>query len=164
MAGDNQKNSTAGERLIVGWREHVALPEWGIKAIKAKIDTGARTSAIHVDNIQHLSSGRVRFDVIVGHRGGERECVPVEADLLRMSRIRSSAGREHERPVVKTRVRLGPVEREIELSLVCRHGMLCRMLLGRTALAEDFLVDPAATRLLSPRRNKSSPSPRRSRA
>ena len=135
---------------IVGWREPVGLPDWGIRAIKTKIDTGARTSAIHVDRLEELPGDRVRFDVIVS-AACERSIahiVKVESDVVRTSRVKPSTGERQERLVVRTRMKLGDVEREIELSLVSRHGMLCRLLLGRTAL-KGFLVDPSSPKRLA---------------
>lgn len=133
--------------ITVGWREFVALPEWGIRRIRAKIDTGARTSALHVDNIEPLPGDRVRFHVIL-HRHHPHRRVQVEADRVRIARVKPSSGRVQERCVVATRVRLGPVEQVIELGLVCRQQMLCRMLVGRTALEGRFIVDPSARYLL----------------
>lgn len=124
---------------IIGRREYVAFPEWGIKGVEAKIDTGARTSAIHVDNVERLPGDRVRFDVVLSRRKPEK-CVSVEADLVRFTRVRSSTGHQQERFVVATKMRIGTISRKIELSLVSRKQMLCRMLLGRTALS-DFLID-----------------------
>ena len=124
---------------IIGRREYVAFPEWGIKGVEAKIDTGARTSAIHVDNIRRLPGERVRFDVVLSRRKPDRR-VQVEADLVRFTRVRSSTGHQQERFVVATKIRIGDIKRNIELSLVSRKQMLCRMLLGRTALS-DFLID-----------------------
>ena len=138
---------------VVGWREPVALPDWGIAAIKTKIDTGARTSAIHVDNLVELPGDRVRFDVVVSASCGNLPAtrMNVETDVVRISRVKPSTGERQERLVVRTRMKLGEVERDIELSLVSRHGMLCRLLLGRTAL-EGFFVDPShAKRLARPR-------------
>lgn len=145
--------------LVIGWREPVALPDWGIDSIKTKIDTGARTSAIHVDNLQLLPRNRVSFDVIVALACGNRrpKRVTVETDIVRLSRVRSSHGQREQRLVVATRMRLGPVERTIELSLVSRQGMLCRMLLGRTALKGGFLVNPQQATLLSPSRGDKRP-------
>lgn len=125
--------------LIVGWREYVALPEWGIATLRAKIDTGARTSALHVENIRRLDDRHVRFDVVLNRKTGRT--VPAEAPIVREAHVRSSSGQLQTRFVVETLVRLGPVSKQIELTLVSRRAMLCRMLLGRRALAEDFLVD-----------------------
>ncbi len=130
--------------LVVGWREHVDLPEWGITGVRAKIDTGARTSAIHVGAIEELPDGRVRFEVVI-HEAPRLETRWVEAELARTSVVKPSSGQRQERPVVRTRIRIGPREHEAELSLVCRRGMLCRMLVGRTALEGTFVVDPGRT-------------------
>ena len=135
------------DRLVVGWREYVALPQWGIASIRAKIDTGARTSAVHVENVEALPGNRVRFEV-VHQRGDANSWVPVEAEIVRESRVRPSTGRRQCRYVVATTLRLGPVEKTIELSLVSRKKMLCRLLLGRTALDDGFLVDPGRTHIL----------------
>lgn len=143
---------TASGPTIIGWREAVSLPDWGIRCIKTKIDTGARTSAIHVDNLHTLPNGRVRFDVIVKPSNGPDTpavSVPVETELVRYSRVRSAGNVHLPRPVVRTRMRLGSLEREIELSLVSRHGLLCRLLLGRQAIKGDILIDPSTARRLS---------------
>jgi len=124
---------------IIGWREYVALPEWGIARVEAKVDTGARTSALHVDRVAQLANGRVRFEVVLSRKNPDRR-VPVEADLVRVTRVRSSTGHRQHRFVVATTVRIGTSRRRVELSLVRREKMLCRMLLGRTALS-GFLVD-----------------------
>ncbi len=115
------------------------FPEWGIRGIEAKVDTGARTSAVHVDNVRRLHGNRVRFDVVLGRKNQDNR-VEVEARILRMSRVRASTGHRQTRYVVAAQVRIGPDNRQIELSLVRREKMLCRMLLGRTAL-RGFLVD-----------------------
>jgi hypothetical protein len=140
--------------LVIGWREPVALPDWGIASIKTKIDTGARTSAIHVDRIESSAGGLVRFDVITSVRRDAqgRRLIrrrPVEAAVVRTARVRNSAGVCEDRIVVATMLRVGPVERPIELGLVCRRRMLCRMLLGRKALEHGFLIDPTHARLLT---------------
>jgi hypothetical protein len=127
--------------VIVGWREVVALPDWGIRAVRAKIDTGARTSAIHVDSLAELPDGRVRFDVVVREKP-TLQTVRVEADLVRRAVVKPSHGKRQERLVCRTVMRIGPLEHEVELSLVSRKGMLCRMLVGRRALPGHVLVDP----------------------
>lgn len=125
-------------KQLVGWREYVALPEWGIKGVMAKVDTGARTSSLHVENIKELASGRLAFDVVLNRRGRLRHIV---ATPVRVSRVRPSTGQLQQRYVVSTTIRLGDVTKQVELSLVSRGDMLCRMLIGRTALERDFLVD-----------------------
>ena len=125
---------------VIGWTEWVDLPDWGIPWLKAKVDTGARTSALHVDLVEDLGDGRVRFDVVL-HRERRDRRVTVEADVLRRSRIRSSTGVWRRRYVVPARIRLGTVTKLIEVSLVARDKMLFRMLLGRSAFSGDFLID-----------------------
>lgn len=127
------------EPQIIGWTEYIDFPDWGVSGIKAKVDTGARSSALHVEDLEHLPHGRVRFDVVCSRRPHKR--VTVEAHALKWSRVRSSSGEHSERCFVRTTIRLGPVEKEIELSLVSREKMIFRMLLGRKALEDDFFVD-----------------------
>ncbi|MCA9292323.1 MAG: ATP-dependent zinc protease [Phycisphaerales bacterium] len=140
--------------LTAGWRERVALPDWGIKSIKAKLDTGARTSAIHVGEIEDLPDGRIRFEVVTRERP-TRKSVWVEAEPHRESLVKPSSGEVQQRIVCRTRIRLGPIEREIDVSLVCRKGMLCRMLIGRMAL-QGVAVDPNSTYLLTKKPNRST--------
>jgi hypothetical protein len=137
--------------LVAGWRERIDLPDWGVRRIRAKLDTGARTSAIHVASIEDLPDGRIRFEVVIRERP-EHKSVWVEATPARESRVKPSSGRRQSRIVCRTRMVIGEHERDIELSLVCRKGMLCRMLVGRTALDGLFVVDPARKYLLTPRR------------
>jgi hypothetical protein len=128
--------------VILGWRELVSLPDWGIPRIKAKIDTGARTSAIHVSSIEELDDGRVRFEVVVRETPELRTMV-VEAVPIRRTTVKPSSGVIEQRLVFRTRMTIGPIDRDIELSVVCRKGMLCRMLVGRRALPSNVLVNPA---------------------
>ena len=130
------------EYPIVGWRERVALPDWGIRNIRAKIDTGARTSAIDVAEIEELEDGRIRFEVVT-RTEPERKTRWIEAEPVREAKIKPSHGVAQKRYVCSTTLKMGEVEREIEISLVCRKNMMCRMLVGRTALSGAVLVDPS---------------------
>ncbi|MFT5042352.1 MAG: hypothetical protein ACI8TX_003337 [Hyphomicrobiaceae bacterium] len=142
------------EPVVIGWTEFIDLPEWGVSRLRAKVDTGARSSAIHVENLEELPRNRVRFDVIV-HREKRDRHFHVTARITRKSRVRSSNGKTEARYFVTTTLRLGPVEREVEISLVDRGRMIHRMLLGRTALSGPFLVDVDRSMLLSkPKRAK----------
>lgn len=138
----------SSELNVIGWSEYVALPEWGIAALRAKADTGARSSALHVEAIEELPRGRVRFDVVL-HRLRRRR-VTVEARIRRRARVRSSNGHYTTRIFVRTRVRIGTVERRVELSLVDRGSMIYRMLLGRSAL-QGLFVDPHRRHLVGQR-------------
>jgi hypothetical protein len=133
---------SAPEPLVIGVTEYVDIPEWRILRLRAKIDTGARSSALHVENIRELASGRVRFDVRLSRSQSERR-VTVEAPVQRRGRVRASNGEVETRIFVAVRLRIGPIEREVELSLVDRGRMIFRMLIGRRALAHAFLVDPS---------------------
>ena len=128
------------EKVVLGWREIVELPEWGIGGVRAKADTGARSSAIDVSHIEELPGNRVRFEVVTNRRREERQVV--EADVVRRTRVRSSFGNDHDRLFVETEVRVAGRTFRTELGLVNRESMLCRMLLGRRSLQESFLVDP----------------------
>jgi hypothetical protein len=129
----------------VGWRERVDLPELGLTAIDAKIDTGARTSALHVDLIEELAAGadglrHIRILRRAGKSSKEGDRVwDLTSGALRQ--VKSSNGQVERRYVVRTRMVLGPVSRTIELTLTDRRGMRHEMLVGRTALRGAFLVD-----------------------
>ena len=143
--------------LVIGVTEYVDIPAWRILRLRAKIDTGARSSALHVENIRELGAGRVRFDVRLSRSESDRR-VTVEARIARRGQVRPSSGEPEERIFVAVKVRIGPVEREIELSLVDRGRMIFRMLIGRRALAQAFLVDPGRRYLLhQPRALKPAP-------
>lgn len=128
------------EPVLIGWTEFVDLPDWGVKRLRAKVDTGAKTSALHVENIEELPRGYVRFDVVL-HRHKRDRRIQVKAKVSRRSRVRSSAGHTSERLFVRTKFVLGSVAKEIEVSLVDREKMIYRMLLGREALQGPFLID-----------------------
>ncbi len=139
--------------MMIGWKERLDLPDWGISDLPAKIDTGARTSAIHVAQLEHLGEGAIRFEVVLKERP-VKKTIWVDGFQTRSSKVKPSSGVRQERVVATTRMVLGGVEREIEISLVCRQNMLCRMLVGRTALS-GFLVDPSQKYLATKSRSKS---------
>ena len=134
----------------IGYREYVHLPDWGIRNVKAKADTGARSSAIDVAEIEELPRDRVRFKVMLSRKNRERS-VTIEAPIVRRAVVKSSLGHRDERYTVETTLRIGGVERVVEIGLVCRQNMICRMLLGRQALSGEFLVDPRRTYLYGKR-------------
>ena len=136
--------------IIVGWREWVALPDLGLPAVKAKVDTGAKTSSLHAFDIETFREGgreRVRFGV---HPLQENEQLAVwaTADVVDERSVTSSSGHEEVRIVIRTSLRLGDLTWPVELTLTDRSRMRLRMLLGREALASRLLVD-ASRRLMS---------------
>lgn len=140
--------------LVVGYAELVDIPDWNIRRLRAKVDTGARTSALHVENVEELPHGRVRFDVRLHRKKVDRR-VTVEAPVVRRARVRASSGVAESRIFVRALVQIGPVAEEVELSLVSRERMLFRMLLGRSALARRFLVDASRSYVLSKDKRRS---------
>jgi ribosomal protein S6--L-glutamate ligase len=138
--------------FILGRREWVALPELGLHAIKAKIDTGARTSALHAQIIEPFGAAgaqRVRFVV---HPVPERPRIEVEctARLLDRRDVTSSSGETESRFIIETLIRVGGRSWPIEIGLTNREGRQHRMLLGRRAIQTGMLVDPARS-FLHPR-------------
>jgi hypothetical protein len=131
----------------------VTLPEWGVRRLIAKIDTGARTSAIHVEQIRRIGEDRIHFE-LVRDVNDESRNLPVETSIVRETTVRPSSGHRQPRFVVETEMVLGPVRKRIEVTLVSRRHMLCRMLIGRTALADHFLVDAGGRHLLTARTKK----------
>ena len=139
---------------IIGWRENVTLPKLNIPVIKAKIDTGARSSALHAFNIRELElngSKIIQFQVHPRQRDSQTT-VTAKAELLEYRKIRNSGGIAQLRPVIKTQIELGKQIWAIELSLTDRDVMGFRMLLGRQAVRNKFLVDPGKSFLQSRRK------------
>ncbi|UCE85619.1 MAG: ATP-dependent zinc protease [Deltaproteobacteria bacterium] len=141
------------EPIVIGWTEYVDLPDWGVKRLRAKVDTGARSSALHVEHIEELPRGYVSFSIVL-HRAKRDRRIPVKARVVRKSRVRSSTGHHSERYFVETTLRLGPVERKIEVNLVDREKLIYRMLLGRAALAGPFLIDVDRRMVLGARKKR----------
>ena len=136
-------------KFVVGWREWLALPELGIDQIKAKIDTGARSSSLHVTKLTTEMVDGVEVATFRIHPA-QRKSLPVvqaTARVLEWREIRSSNGHRSERPVVVTLVRIGDREYPIELTLTSRDEMGFRMLLGREAVRRRALVDPGRSYL-----------------
>ena len=130
-------------KIVLGWREWAALPELGIARLRAKVDSGARSSALHVDCAMAFHDGGapwVGFRISPGQRGGVIEAV---APVFDEREVTDSGGHCTRRVFVRTTLSLAGVDRVVEINLSDRRGMLFPMLLGRTALARVFTVDPA---------------------
>jgi len=131
--------------LTVGWREWVSMPELGLPAVKAKVDTGARTSAIHAFDIEPFTHENgeawVAFSVLPLQRNNSivRRC---QAPLVDERTVTDSGGHREQRHFIRTQLVIGNVSRTVELTLAQRTEMLFRMLIGRTTLVPDVVVNP----------------------
>ncbi len=135
---------SAKKKKIVGWREWVRLPDLGIDRVKAKFDTGARTSALHASKIASFTKDGAAYVRFVVHpmqrrRKPEVTCVALVIDFRAVT---DSSGRSEERYVIRTMLKLGKSRWPVELTLANRDQMGFRMLIGRQALRRRYLVDP----------------------
>ena len=131
------------ERPAIGWREWVGLPDLGVEWVKAKVDTGARSSTLHAWDIDVAEVAAIaRFNV---HplQDDDELVVAVEAPLVELREVRSANGEAEVRPVIRTTAVIAGHPYEIELTLSRRDEMGFRMLLGRSAIRRRFVVDPA---------------------
>lgn len=129
---------------MIGWREWVALPDFGVSRIKAKVDTGARTSALHAFRLEEFVQGDMlwaRFEIQPDQRS-RLNAVAVTAPIVEHRRVRSSNGVVQNRPVIRTTLHALDQQFTIDLTLANRDEMGFRMLIGRAALRRRFLVDP----------------------
>jgi hypothetical protein len=146
MASKTRKKN----RITLGWREWVSLPELGLDAIKAKVDTGARTSTLHAFEVRQFEAdGRKRVEFKMHPRQKDNETVVVcHADVVDERLVRDSGGHTEKRWVIETPVTIGDDTWPIEITLTARDDMLFRMLLGRTAIRKRAVVDPARSYLV----------------
>lgn len=132
------------EKLKVGWREWISLPELQIQSIKAKFDTGARTSVLHTYFIEPLLNSdrpQVRFGVHPLQRTEKKEVV-CTADVIDRRRIVDSGGHPEMRYIIRTAVLIGGKNWPIDLSLTNREQMRFRLLIGRSAISGKLVIDP----------------------
>jgi len=135
------------ELTSIGWREWVALPDLGLPAIKAKIDTGARTSALHaflIEPYQEAGVEMLRFLIHPIQRNQEFQ-VECHCPVYDVREVTDSGGHREMRYVIQSNVTIGNGHWPIELTLTNRDTMSFRMLLGRKAMEERFLVNPGAS-------------------
>jgi hypothetical protein len=136
---------------LIGRMERVSFPAWDLHRVRAKVDTGAFSSALDVAEYELVESDRgttVRLLIRLSVRRPER-VLRVEEPVIKMVKVRSSSGCEVWRPLIEPVVRLGPLTRRVRLTVTDRSKMRSRMLLGRQAIAGVFLVDVRAKYLLS---------------
>jgi hypothetical protein len=146
----SKPKSTAPQPHI-GWRERVSLPQLGIGTIIAKIDTGARSAALHATDIQHFGH---HVEFVVPIKGRNHHCrLPLRGER----RVKSSSGHSQHRAVVETDVKIGGHRLTIEVTLTDRTDMGVPMLLGRASLGTGFLVNPARSFILSAKKRRKKP-------
>ncbi len=143
--GSKLQIGTKRQKLAIGWREWVGLPDLGIDQIKVKVDTGARTSALHAFKISTFTKSGATYVNFKAHplqrqRHPEINCTALVIDKRN---ITDSGGKSSERYIIRTTLWIGDMRWPIELSLINRDEMGFRMLLGRQALRRKLLVDPA---------------------
>lgn len=139
----------SSKKHVIGWKEWVEFPEWGLR-MRAKADTGAKSSAIDCAQITELPGERVRFTVRLDRK--EKKLITLEAPIARRMHVRSSTGHGHDRIFIEATMKLANVKKKILMSLVCRKNMIHRLLLGRTTLAGDFIVDSEVDHWLTPKK------------
>ncbi|MGB3271249.1 MAG: RimK/LysX family protein [Rhodanobacter sp.] len=146
-----------GARLVtLGWRERLALPALGIARLKAKLDTGARSSSLHVDTLETFRrDGEVwlRFSL---HPGRRAPAVHAEARALDRRMVTDTGGRRTERWFIRSEVELAGTRFSVDINLTDRRHMLFPLLLGRTALSGRFVVDPSLSYTQPPPRTSAA--------
>jgi hypothetical protein len=149
MQRNHKKSIKKKEKPRIGWKEWCALPELNIKEIKAKIDTGACTSALHAQVLSISEYGGeqfIRFRVFP-HQSDRYAPKVCKAKLVAKRYVMSSNGQKERRYVIKTRVTVGKTSFLTEITLTDRSPLRFRMLLGRLALRKNFLIDPAKSHI-----------------
>ena len=144
------KTKENSDLITLGWREWVRLPDLGIDAIKVKVDTGARTSAIHAFELETFTEDgkeRVEFRIHPLQRD-DATIVTCVADVVDQRVVTDSGGHKEERIVISTTLDIGKYSWPIEATLTARDNMLFRMLLGRTAIKGRAHVNPARSYLI----------------
>jgi hypothetical protein len=136
------------EPIVIGWRERVSLPQLGVGTFSAKIDTGARSAALHATDIEQ-DDHHVTFVLPLPKR--RHHC---RLPLKGMRKVKSSSGHTETRAVVETEVKIGKLILKMEVTLTDRTDMGVAMLIGRNSIGHDFLVHPTRTNLLSARKRK----------
>lgn len=151
MSSSHKKNQDLG---VLGWREWISLPDLGIDRIKAKVDTGARTSTLHAFSLHPFNENgqeRIRF-AMHPLQHNTKKVISCEADVVDIRWVTDSGGHSEERYVIQTMLVIDGQSWPIEITLTERDTMLFRMLLARNAIRGHFMVDPARSFLKSKRK------------
>lgn len=130
--------------IVVGWKERIDLPDFNLRRVKAKIDTGARTSALSSTYyvLRVDQTGRQVADIVLAlNRRQPKRIVRVTAPVLGTVTVKCTGGKREKRPVIETRVSIGAVTKCVLFTLTDRSHMLTPLILGRQALQGDFVVD-----------------------
>lgn len=135
---------------VLGWKEEAALPEWGITRLRVKLDTGAKTSAIHVMEMVEVGEHQIDGEdlpildlVIPLSRMRPDRVARARVKVIGYKSVRDTGAVLERRPVVRTRLVCGPVDTDIEVTVTDRTGMIFRMILGRQAISGNAVVDPS---------------------
>jgi hypothetical protein len=136
---------------LIGWKEQVDFVDWGLRRVKAKIDTGARTSALGVLSYElheEPSGGKIATIRLALDRRHPDRVKEVVTAVVKMVVVSNSNGMREQRPLVETTLQLGPVTKRVRLTITNRSGLRFPMILGRKLLEGDFVVDVAEKYLL----------------
>lgn len=137
--------------LPIGWKEYLQFTEWDLRRIRVKIDTGARTSALDVvryELTETAGGGLMATLYLALDRRHPGRFTRIHTPVLRTVIVSNTGGMREERPLVETTVRMGPIHKRIRITITNRSSMRYRMILGREALANDFIVDVSRKYLL----------------
>jgi hypothetical protein len=152
-------DQTPDSLVVIGWQEAVDFPEWHLRNVRVKVDTGARTSALDVISYQLrqvAGQGLMAELRLALYRKRPERIKVLEVPVLRMVVVCNSSGMREQRPLIETTMRLGPVSKRVQLTVTNRFNMRFPVILGRKALAGDFLVDANRRRVLRKPRRKQS--------
>jgi hypothetical protein len=130
-------------QVLIGWKEYVEFPDWDLRRVRAKVDTGARTSALDTQRyeLKQMPDGTLHATLLLRVRSSRSRPRMVEVPVLGFVEVRSSNGAHEKRPLIETTIALGGIVKRVRFTLASRTTMRFRVLLGRTALTPEFLVD-----------------------
>jgi ribosomal protein S6--L-glutamate ligase len=139
--------------ITAGWREFADFPGWGLRRVRVKLDTGARSAAVGVRYYELFDAGsRPEVELhFAPYRTHPERVFVILVPVVGFATVRSSSGETERRPVVEVEVRIGPVTKRVRATVADRSRMLVAVLLGRTALAPEFVIDPSRKYVLKHR-------------